>query len=236
MKKNNLLGSVILVNVFQLILCCIINVLVEKNIFNNQITLISVFVIENLIWFIFGNLYASKQKERKIYKAFSYGIIAILPIALLTAIGFVLNIYSDPSVGNWTEYFFLGAPLNFWHKPIYCLVNYFNNIYLLYLANIASLFLISAIGVIYKYIVKIIRNNKRKKRNISKQNEETATDDLVDSDKETDETEDVKNDKETKETNEIENSVEDDSSTEKVSLLINTDNIMDNKQENENNI
>ena len=230
MKKNNLLSTVILVNIFQLILCCIINLLVEKNIFNNQATLISVFVIENLIWFVFGNLYASKQKDRKIYKAFSYALTAILPIALLTALGYVLNMYSDSSIGNWTEYFFLGAPLNFWHKPIYCLVSYFNNIYLLFALNIASLFLISAIGVIYKYLVKIIRNNKRKKRNSNKQQDEVIEDEIINSDIENNETTD--ND----EVNEIENSIEDEPSDEKVSLLINTDNIMDNTQENENNI
>ena len=117
MKRNStILGSALLVNLIQLILCVILYT-IGKVIGINTFLALIVFIIELFIWFVVGFRFVISYTDSKISSLILAMVYAIIPIFVYTFITFMLSIIIPEANQGWSQFFFALSPVVFINRP-----------------------------------------------------------------------------------------------------------------------
>jgi hypothetical protein len=162
------LQYVIIVNIIQLLLCLGIYFLNRFASTDGRILQVVLLCAELLIWFLCATAFGLGRKITHFSDGVLFGLVALLPIVLLTGISAVLGYTLAQDTSNWVAFFFLGSGVLFWHKPALFLSLFFStNVYLLFAVNIVLIYAVVLLGSSYAITV-----NQMKKRKIKRKRKE----------------------------------------------------------------
>lgn len=170
MKRNSsILGSAILVNCLQLLLCVVIYT-INKAINVNTLFLSPIFfIIELFIWFVIGFRFVISYTDEKISSLIIALLFAIAPILVYTLIAFILSVATPVAEQGWGEFFFALSPVVFINRPALFLARIFSgNGYVVFFLNCVFLAVAFYVGEIlalgFKTGKKKINNRKSNQR------------------------------------------------------------------------
>ncbi len=177
MKKNNLYGIGITLNLFQLILCLGIMGVRMLDVLGDFYIRVSVFALEVIIWMTLSMYLFIKHDLTGFKSSFKSAIIAIMPVALLTTVAALMGHFGNVSKADWLGFAFMGSSVSFYNKPAVILTEFIPvaDGYLMFFANYAVLFVSSLIGSLMGSSM----NNRIKKKSVtSEEIEEPAAQDM----------------------------------------------------------
>lgn len=161
-NEKSLISYAVIANALQILLCLLVYVLHLFNLTTFTSVQIVLIFLELLLWFICSIMFGLGMNITKIKDAFVYGIVALLPIILLTAMSAGIGYFVKGGAG-WAGFFFIGSAVNFWMRPAIVLSHVISNsAYLIYAIHLLVLFMICMIGVNFTISLNRSRNKKMK--------------------------------------------------------------------------
>lgn len=148
MKKNNLYGTGITLNLFQLILCVGIIGVRMLDVLGDFYVRISVFALEIIMWITISMYLFIKHDFTGAKTSFKAAFTAIMPVMLLTGAAALMGYFGDTTGADWLGFAFLGSSVSFYNKPAVILTEYIPiaDGYVMFFINYAILFVSSFIG------------------------------------------------------------------------------------------
>lgn len=136
-----------LVNVIHIALCMVIYLTRIIGIYDHTALRALYLVLEIVLWFIFGIVYALGSDNAKTGRNFIYAFLAVLPIGVITLVCWLMSVYGDITSAAWAKFFFIGSAVNFFNRPAAVLAVWTDmGAYGLYAVNIALMFFSGIFG------------------------------------------------------------------------------------------
>ncbi len=148
MKKEKTLSEFLLgINGIHIILCLAVMLLRKYKIFGITYVDLGILVLTLLVWLVFAYLTALGLNMLKGKNAFTYSLLSVVPIFIITLVSAALGFFTSGSTAGWAKFFFIGSTVNFFFRPFSALLEYISfSAYLYYLICIVLLVLVSLVG------------------------------------------------------------------------------------------
>lgn len=165
-KESSLVGSAILANLTQIIFCFIIFFISRFVSYSNLAFQIGMLLIEIALWIILGFRYSMYDDIKEFSKTVKSVLLVLLPIIIITIIGYFIHFSGATQGKAWSQFFFFGSPLIFYNRPIILIGRLIKgNAYYLFIINYLLIFISYLMGGLVAFSIK--NGNRRKKERMA---------------------------------------------------------------------
>jgi len=171
-KERSLTNYTYTAIALHLVICIVIYILRNISLFDNLYVKIAINVIDMIMFFLMGLVYALGIKTVKFTDCLLYAFLIALPISLIMIpAGVVGTFFTLENTASWASFFFVGSTINFYMKPFVFLAGYLKmNAYFVFAIIIAIMFFLSLIGALIGAAVNASTIKRRKTATISSRN------------------------------------------------------------------
>lgn len=143
-REKSLTGYLIGINLLHMVIAFAVMLLRRYSIYDRLHLKWIALAAVLLLWFVFSYITALGSYMSKKSKAVGFGVLAVLPSALLAGICFGLSFVGG---GDWLKFFFIGSSVNFFFRPMAALLRFLPaSAYFFYLISILVLMICSTAG------------------------------------------------------------------------------------------
>lgn len=167
-REKSLTGYLIGLNLLHVIVCFAVMLLRRYGIYDKLHLKWAALAIVLLLWFVFSYITALGSYMTKRSRAVGFGLLAVLPAAILAGACFGLSFIEG---GDWLKFFFIGSSVNYFFRPMAALLRFLpQSAYFFYVICILILAVCSALGAlmgIEASTKKVRAKNRRNPKKVS---------------------------------------------------------------------
>lgn len=167
-REKSLTGYLIGLNLLHVILCFAVMLLRRYGIYDKLHLKWAALAAVLLLWFVFSYITALGSYMSKRSRAVGFGLLAVLPAALLSGACFGLSFIAG---GDWLKFFFIGSSVNYFFRPMAALLRFLpQSAYFFYLICVLILAVCSMAGAlmgIEASTKKVRAKNRRNPKKVS---------------------------------------------------------------------